>query len=152
VRRKEKEIVEKAELEAVIKEALVCRIAMVQGTSPYVVPLCFGYEDNTLYFHSAKEGKKIEILRENNSVCFEMDTGTELIQKGDDACHWGMKFKSIIGFGKASILEDNASKRRALDTIMRQYAEGSFEYKEAALDKTEVIKVDIEQMTGKQSG
>ena len=83
MRRKEKEIAERSELEAVIKEASVCRIAMVEGTSPYVVPLCFGYDDNTLYFHSAIEGKKIEILKKNNSVCFEMDIGTELIQKGE---------------------------------------------------------------------
>ena len=152
MRRKEKEITQKSEIEAVIAKASVCRLAMVHENAPYVVPLCFGYENNTLYFHSAMEGKKIEILKKNNRVCFEMDVRAELIRKGSNACEWGMTFQSVIGFGRASFLDDAALKRRALDIIMYQYAEGSFEYKDSALEKTAVIKVDIDHMTGKQSG
>ena len=66
MRRKEKEIVEKSEIEAVISKASVCRLGMAEEGMPYVVPLCFGYENNTLYFHSAKEGKKVDILKKNN--------------------------------------------------------------------------------------
>ena len=152
MRRKEKEIAEKSEIEAVIGKATVCRLAMADENAPYIVPLCFGYENNTIYFHSAKAGKKLDILRKNKRVCFEMDIGQEIINKGNNACEWGMGFQSVIGFGNAYILEDSASKRHALEIIMRQYAEGSFEYNDAALDKTAVIKVDIDHMTGKQSG
>jgi len=84
-------------------------------------------------------------------VCFEVDIERELI-KGEAACEWGMKYKSVIGFGKAVFVEDAESKRKALDVIMKQYAEGTFEYPANALENIVVIKVEIESMTGKKSG
>jgi len=84
-------------------------------------------------------------------VCFEVDIERELI-KGEAACEWGMKYKSVIGFGKAVFVEDAESKRKALDIIMQNYSEGAFEYSEEAVKKTVVIKVEVESMTGKQSG
>jgi nitroimidazol reductase NimA-like FMN-containing flavoprotein (pyridoxamine 5'-phosphate oxidase superfamily) len=115
-----------------------------------VVPLCFGYEDNALYFHCAGQGRKLDILRKNNNVCVEVDIDQEVI-KADEACDCGMKYKSVIGFGKAVFIEDIESKRKALDVIMQQYSEKSFEYPEEAINNTVVIKVEIESMTGKQS-
>ncbi|MBW1695990.1 MAG: pyridoxamine 5'-phosphate oxidase family protein [Deltaproteobacteria bacterium] len=151
MRRKEKEIRQRAEIDAVIKKSTVCRLAMAEGNLPYVVPLCFGYSDNTLYFHSAKEGRKLDIIRKNNLVCFEFDIDQEIINKGKNACRWSMKYQSVIGYGKAFILEEPMSKRRGLEIIMRQYAAGSFEYQDSKIDETVVIKVEIEQITGKQS-
>jgi nitroimidazol reductase NimA-like FMN-containing flavoprotein (pyridoxamine 5'-phosphate oxidase superfamily) len=151
MRRKEKEITEKSEIEAVIGKANVCRLAMADDNRPYVVPLCFGYANDVLYFHAAKEGKKLDIIRKNNRVCFEFDVAQEIIDKGKNACEWGMKYQSVIGFGKASVVEDSVSKRQALDIIMRQYAGGRFEYNESIVEKTVIIKVEIETMTGKQS-
>ena len=152
MRRKEKEITDLAEIESVIKKSLVCRLAMCDGDQPYVVPLCFGYEDNALYFHSAGAGRKIDILKKNNRVCFEFDTHPELVKKGQDRCDWGMKFQSVIGFGQAVILEDAESKRKALDIIMGQYGDGHLQYADAKVKITIVFKVDIEEMTGKRSG
>ena len=150
MRRSEKEITDKAEVEEIIRKSLVCRLAMVDGQTPYMVPLCFGYQDNTLYLHSAREGKKLELLKTNPNVCFEFDVDTEL-QKGKSACDWGMSYRSVIGFGEASLVEDVEDKRHALDIIMHQYAEGDFSYTDAALKSTAVIKVDISAMTGKRS-
>ncbi len=151
MRRKDKEITDKAEIKSVIGRSLICRLAMADENIPYVVPLCFGYKDNSLYFHSAGEGKKIDILKKNNLVCFEFDIDYE-IKKAHKACDWSMKYKSVRGFGKASFLEDIESKCRALDIIMQQYAGKSFEYSEAKIKNIIVIKVEIEHMTGKQSG
>ena len=151
MRKKDKEIKDVAAIEDVLSRAMVCRLGMCDGDRPYVVPLCFGYEDNALYFHSAGQGKKIEILRKNNDVCFEVDIDHELV-KGEQACDWGMKYKSVVGFGKAVLVEDIELKRNALDIIMRQYSEGTFEYTERAIDNITIIKVEIESMTGKQSG
>jgi nitroimidazol reductase NimA-like FMN-containing flavoprotein (pyridoxamine 5'-phosphate oxidase superfamily) len=123
---------------------------MVDGDNPYVVPLCFGYADRTLFFHSAGEGKKLEILKENNRVCFEFDIGQSL-KTNAKACSWGMIYKSVIGFGHAYILKDLEPKRNALDIIMYNYSNQSFEYSNAAIEKTTVIKVEIEHMIGKQS-
>ena len=100
--------------------------------------------------HFAEQGKKLNILRKNNNVCFEVDINHELI-KADKACDWGMKYKSVIGFGKAVFIDDVELKRKALDVIMQQYSEGTFEYPADAIKNIVVIKVEIESMTGKQS-
>ena len=111
---------------------------------------CFGFKNNTLYFHSTPKGKKIEILKKNPNVCFEFEIFTQVI-KSAKACKWGMKYRSVIGFGKAGFIADDDLKRQAFDIIMNQYADGSFVYEEALLKSTIIIKVEIHSMTGKQS-
>jgi nitroimidazol reductase NimA-like FMN-containing flavoprotein (pyridoxamine 5'-phosphate oxidase superfamily) len=151
MRRKENEISDKTDMEAIIGRSSVCRLALSQDNLPYIVPLCFGYEENSLYFHTAREGEKLEILKKNQNVCFEFDIDHEIVKAGK-ACKWGMKYRSVIGFGRASVIGDPESKRHALDIIMRQYSEGSFTFPEEVLEKTVVIKVEIARMTGKKSG
>jgi nitroimidazol reductase NimA-like FMN-containing flavoprotein (pyridoxamine 5'-phosphate oxidase superfamily) len=150
LRRKEKEITDKSEIESVIRKSQICRLGLSENGLPYIVPLCFGYQDDSLYFHSATEGRKIDILRRNNQVCFEFDGDTR-ITTGKTACAWGMQYRSVIGYGTASFIEDPEKKRRALDIIMGQYADGAFEYSGKALDKTLIIKIDISSITGKKS-
>jgi len=150
MRRADKEITSKATIEGIISRSLVCRLALADENQPYIVPLCFGYKDNSLYFHSAVQGKKIDIIKKNNRVCFEFDIDSEVI-KADKACEWGLQYKSVVGFGQASFLEDSESKRRALDIIMKQYSGESSAYPEAKLKHTVIIKVDIQHMTGKQA-
>ncbi len=150
MRRTEKEINDQTEIDSIIEHSQVCRLAMVDGDTPYLVPLCFGYRDGVLYFHSAKEGKKIDILRQNNSVCFEFEIVSGL-STGKTACDWGINYRSVIGFGKAVILEDQAEKRSALEVITAQYADKDYKLTDGAVKETLVIKVDIESMTGKRS-
>lgn len=151
MRRKDKAIHDLAAIEGIVRNSLVCRLALAEENQPYVVPLSFGFMNNTLYFHSASEGKKIEILRKNNKVCFVFDVDHEVVADGDP-CKWGMKYRSVIGFGKASFVEDIVEKRKGLDAIMQHYSGRSFQYPEPAVEKTVVIKVEIESMTGKESG
>jgi nitroimidazol reductase NimA-like FMN-containing flavoprotein (pyridoxamine 5'-phosphate oxidase superfamily) len=151
MRRKDREINDIGTIEGIIGKGQVCRLALSENERPYIVPLCFGYEDNTLYFHSAHEGKKLDMLRKNNNVCFEIDTDYELV-KGKKACDCSMKYRSVIGFGKAELVEDIESKRRALNIIMQNYLEGSFEYPEESIENTVIIRVEIESMTGKKLG
>ena len=150
MRRKEKEITDQNKIESIIKQSQVCRLAMVDGDGPYLVPLCFGYSDGVLFFHSAIEGKKIDILRRNGSVCFEFDIVGGL-NTGQTACDWGIKYRSVIGFGKAVILENLEEKRNALEIIAAQYADKDYKLTDGAVRETLVLKVDIESMTGKQS-
>ena len=150
MRRKEKEITDKSEIESIIGKSQVCRMGLSEDGRAYIVPLCFGYKDNSLYFHSAKEGRKIEILKRNNQVCFEFDIDAQ-IHSGKTACAWGMKYRSVIGYGRASFIEDSGKKRKALDIIMSQYTGGGFAYSDKALEETLVIKVEISRMTGKKS-
>lgn len=152
MRRKEKEITQKSDMEAIIRNAPVCRLAMSDGIHPYVVPLCFGYKDGALFMHTAKEGMKLEILKKNGRVCFEMDIDIDIVPD-ERACKWGVHFRSVIGFGTASVIQDPVQKRNALDHIMAHYSNSSsHEYPEEIVDKIAVIKVDIESMTGKKSG
>ena len=151
MRRKDQEITDIAAIEDIIHKGQVCRLALSDNGRPYIVPLCFGYKENNLYFHSAREGKKLDILRKNNNVCFEIDIDRELV-KGKKACNCSMKYRSVIGFGKAELIEDIEPKRRALHIIMQNYFEGFFKYSEESIRNTVIIKVEIESMTGKKLG
>lgn len=150
MRRKEKEITDREAIEAVIAAAPVCHLAMSDGTRPYVIPMSFGYRDKAFFFHSAREGRKIEILRDNPEVCITLETGVGL-KTGAKACEFGIDFRSVVAFGRARFLEAPEEKRRALDILMRHYAAGDFDYADAVLAKTCVIRVDITEMTGKRS-
>jgi uncharacterized protein len=149
VRRKDKQIKDIAVIDDILRRATVCRLGLCEANRPYVVPMCFGYKDNALYFHCAGQGKKLEILRMNNNICFEVDIDHEIVN-AEQACGWGMKYKSVIGFGKAVFIEDVELKREALNIIMQQYSEKTFEYSEEAIKNTVVIKVEIKSMTGKK--
>lgn len=138
------------EIESTILEAKVCRLGMADGEQPYVIPMSFGYLDNTLYFHTGKEGKKMEVLRKNTNVCFEMEVGLEIIPS-DNPCKWNMRYKSVVGYGHALILEDPAEKRKALDVIVKHYNGPLMPYDEKRVNGLAVIKVEIDSMTGKQS-
>ena len=76
--RKEKEITEKSAIEAVILQSIVCRLGLSDGNIPYIVPLCFGYQDRAIYVHGSSEGKKTDIIQRNPNVCFEFDINSEM--------------------------------------------------------------------------
>jgi nitroimidazol reductase NimA-like FMN-containing flavoprotein (pyridoxamine 5'-phosphate oxidase superfamily) len=150
MRRKEREITDNDELNAIIRSTKVCRLGLSDRNIPYIVPLSFGYKDKTLYFHSAAEGKKIEILKRNPNVCFEFDQSIEVIE-AEKPCNWGMRYRSIIGFGKACFLESIEEKQEALQIIMSQYTKESFTISETAVERTTLFKVIIDGMTGKKA-
>ena len=151
MRRSDKEIKDPGEIDAILQTAPVCRIAMAAGDHPYIVPVNFAVRDNRLYFHCAKTGKKIDILRKNPSICFEVDIPGNLVT-GESACAWGMKYKSVIGFGQAYFIEGADEKKKALDLLMVKYAgRDSFSYTDDTLDKVLVIGVIIDVISGKRS-
>jgi nitroimidazol reductase NimA-like FMN-containing flavoprotein (pyridoxamine 5'-phosphate oxidase superfamily) len=151
MRRKKKEIADESGIIAIIEKASVCRLGMVDGNKPYIVPVCFGYHDNVLYFHGSLKGLKIDLIRKNPNVCFEFDLIAETIES-ENACDWSMKYQSVIGFGKAVFIESSDEKRKALSIIMAHYSDRQFQIPENSLKATAVIKVKIESMTGKHSG
>lgn len=151
MRRKEKEITDRSVLEAIIENASVCRLGMIDDSRPYVVPLCYGYQDKTVFIHSALQGKKIDAIRKNPQVCLQFDVHTEII-KSDRACKWGVKYQSVIAFGCAEILENISDKTTALNIIVRHYSDRCQPFESNRLKDTAIIKIKIENMTGKQSG
>ena len=151
MRRKENEITDIEEIEGIISKATTCRIGLVDNDEPYIVPVCFGYERNVLYFHSALAGRKVELIRKNNKICFEMDTDVEPVKAGRP-CGWTIKYRSVIGVGRAKPLESDEEKSHGLELILRQYGGNDFDFPKSKLDKTLVVRVDIKNITGKKSG
>ncbi|HMK53944.1 MAG TPA: pyridoxamine 5'-phosphate oxidase family protein [Methanobacteriaceae archaeon] len=152
MRRSDKEIKDKKTIKGVLHEASICRIALSDDNNPYLVSMNFGYDENCLYLHSAHEGRKIDILRKNNQVCFAVDIETEIL-KNSKPCNWGMRYLSVVGFGKAYFINNKNDKKQAFDVIMKKYSsETSFDYSDADLDRVTLIKIKIEKLTGKKSG
>ena len=154
MKRKDKEIIDKKVIVSIIERSSVCRVAMCWQDEPYIIPMNFGYSENYLYLHSAREGRKLGILQNNDQVCVEFDLDVKLVPS-QKACKTSMKYKSVLIFGKAFILKDITEKRNALDIIMQHYyqhdSQSIFHYPEDVLEKTIIIKVKIEKMTGKES-
>jgi nitroimidazol reductase NimA-like FMN-containing flavoprotein (pyridoxamine 5'-phosphate oxidase superfamily) len=150
--RKVKEILDESLIQAILEEADIFRIAMRDGDETYIVPLNFGYDGHYLYFHSAKSGKKVDLLKENNRICFETDIRTELVKR-ELICNWGMKYLSVIGKGQVKFITENDEKKKALDIIINKYAKGAAQdFSESSMDKIEVFRVEILEITGKKSG
>lgn len=153
MRRKNNEIKDPEILMRVLNACDVIRVAMCVDNDPYIVPLNFGYKDGTFYFHGAKEGRKIEMIKANPKVAFEMDTDHALVGESDRACDWTMTFSSIIGWGHMSIVEDKEEKIMALNTLMQHYGgKDAYVYEENMLERIGILKLVVTEMTGKQSG
>jgi uncharacterized protein len=151
MRRKDKQINEMEQIEAVIREAAVCYLGLWDGTTPYVVPLSFGYEPGRIYFHSADQGRKLDLIRRNPRVGFALAAGVAPAT-GDSPCTWTMRYRSVAGQGHAVIVSDAVEKARAFDLIMAQYGAAAEGYDPQRLAATTVIRVDVDAMTGKRSG
>ncbi|HNR44108.1 MAG TPA: pyridoxamine 5'-phosphate oxidase family protein [Methanofastidiosum sp.] len=148
--RNDREITDINEIEKIINNAKVIRVAVCENNRPYVVPLNFGYKEKCIYIHTSKKGMKIDILKNNNNVSFEVDCDHKLI-KSDKACDFSMSYKSVVGFGRACFISDLNEKKQALDIIMAHYSNGIFDYSQDQLEKICIIRMDIESMTGKKS-
>lgn len=152
MRRKDREVTEFDALLDIVRRCDVCRLAIYDEPLPYLVPLNFGEEvvDGTLflYFHSAQEGTKLELLRQHPQVTFEMDCGHQLVLE-EDAMNCTMAYQSVIGQGTVEFcLEEE--KVHGLDVIMKHYHAEDFDYSHTAVPRTEVLKLRVESMTGKQ--
>ena len=148
--RKDREIKDIQKIEEILNRANVMRMAVCENNLPYIIPLNFGYKDKCIYIHSSKKGMKIDILKKNNNVSFEVDGDHELVLS-DKACGFSMKYTSVVGFGKAYFISDLNEKKQALDTIMSHYSKGYFDYSSEKIEKICIIRIDIESMTGKKS-
>jgi nitroimidazol reductase NimA-like FMN-containing flavoprotein (pyridoxamine 5'-phosphate oxidase superfamily) len=153
VRKDDKKIRDPEGIREILRKGLVCHVAMVDDGRPYLVAMNYGFRDNAIYLHAALEGRKIDILRKNPDVCFMVYTGNRLVT-GPDACgDWTMKYRSVIGFGKATLIEKDEEKIPAMHILMEQYTtKGPFALSDARVAQTMVIRIDIEEMTGKISG
>ncbi|MDR2887306.1 MAG: pyridoxamine 5'-phosphate oxidase family protein [Bacteroidales bacterium] len=154
LRRRERQVEEKSEIEAIIRQCDVCRLAFADNNIPYIVTMNFGYspQRQCFYFHSACEGRKLSFMSKNNYVCFEMDTGHMIIE-AERACDWGMEYSSIVGYGRLNTVDCNVERKYGLDTILSHYSDSNeFIYNESVFVHTMVLRLDIEDISGKRNG
>jgi hypothetical protein len=153
MRRPETEITDSAQLEEILRTAGVLFLCLRDAQAPYVVPVCFGFEKDTLYVHSALSGTKIDLIRADPSVGFSACTEMTLTP-GTAACNFSVQAESISGTGRARILVDEKERTRGLDVIMRHYAETPQApvYANKPLSRTCVIAITILTLRGRQLG
>ena len=152
MRRKEKELADFGKIEELLKKEKICRLGLIDGERPYIVPMCYGYYDKVLYFHSAAEGRKITLLKNMRTVCFELESDVEPVPSVQ-ACGWGLRYRSVIGTGPASFITDREEKISALNILMEhQTGKRNWEFLPEMLKRTCVFRIDIQEVTGKESG
>ena len=151
MRRKEREITDRKEIDQIISLGKVMHLALSDNNLPFLIPVFYAYDGTSLYFHSAKAGTKIDILKRNNNVCFEISVDNGIVAS-DMACDVEAKHRTVIGFGKAQFLESEDDKIAVLDRIVSQFTDKKFEYPKGNLHATAVIRIDIESIKGKKHG
>ncbi len=152
MRRKDREICDNQQLFQIIDNCKICRVAMQDQDGIYIVPLNFGYvyrkERLTLYFHSAKEGRKLNAIMKESRVGFEMDCEHRLIE-AENACSYGYAYQSIIGNGNAEIVDDCEERKRALAILMKHQTGKDFSFDDKMIANVAVFKINVTSFTGK---
>ena len=152
MRRKEREVTDIRQQLNILKRCKVCRLAMQDAQGLYIVPMNFGYEYQdgklTLYFHGAREGRKIQTLENSPTVAFEMDCEGELLE-GENPCAYGYAYKSLMGTGKAVLVSKTEEKKKALSLLMRHQTGMEFCFTDQQTESVAVIRVEAKEMTAK---
>lgn len=152
MRRKDREITDFDEIVAIMRKCDVCRLALNDGDFPYIVPLNFGLEvrgDRVfLYFHAAKEGKKLDLIARDNRASFEMDCDHNFILY-EERMSCTMGYASVIGHGTIELLPEE-EKYAALKILMGQYHAEDFQFNTDMINVTTVMRMTVLDMAGKR--
>lgn len=152
MRRKDREITDFDEIVAIMRKCDVCRLALNDGDFPYIVPLNFGLEvrgDRVfLYFHAAREGKKLDLIARDNRASFEMDCDHNFILY-EERMSCTMGYASVIGHGTIELLPEE-EKYAALKILMGQYHAEDFQFNTDMMNVTTVMRMTVLDMAGKR--
>jgi nitroimidazol reductase NimA-like FMN-containing flavoprotein (pyridoxamine 5'-phosphate oxidase superfamily) len=151
MRRAEREIADRTEIDTVIRGCRVCRLAFAAHGEPYIVPLSFGYDGVAFYFHTAPAGKKIDCIETDPRVCFELERDVRLGGEDNDPCSWTFSYESVIGYGTLVELAGTEERVFGLNRIMEHYTGREWEFGPEMLEGTRIWRLEIESMTGKRS-
>ncbi len=151
--RREREVTDINEILSILDKCKVLHLGLADGDEPYVVPMNYGYvmqeEQLTMYLHGARQGKKIDMIRKNPKVFFEMDCDITPFE-GDIACRYGITYASIMGKGIAEIVEDTEEKKKALSVLMKTQTQKDFEFEDKMVAFVNVIKITASSYTAKR--
>ena len=150
--RRERQVTDPTQIRRILDTARVLHLGLAVDNEPYVVPLNYGYimEDDKLviYLHSAQRGKKLDMLRANPNVFFEMDCD-RMPFESKLPCQYGMVYSSIMGRGVATIVEDVEEKKRAMTILMKTQTGKDFEFNDRLVSMVAVVRVDVSEYTAK---
>ena len=153
MRRKDRQITEIEAIRAILDKAKVLHLAMIDGARPYVVPMNYGYAlaDGrlTLYLHGAKEGRKLDVLQQNDRVAFVLETDVSPVSGGDIPCKYGEAYASVMGEGTAVLLDDPVQKIEALQILMKTQTGRDFDVTPDMADAVAVLRIDVDSFTAK---
>lgn len=152
MRRRDREIKEFDEIVKIIKKCDSLVLGLNDEGYPYLVPLNFGMdiEDGQLYlyFHCAKEGKKLDLIQKDNRATFEMDCNHNFILY-EERMSCTMGYESVIGQGTIEIVAED-KKYDALKILMRQYHAEDFQFNTDMIKATTLLRLKVEKLTGKR--
>ena len=150
--KRELQITDEQQIRAILDGAKVVHVGMCVDNEPYVVPMNYGYamEDGrlTIYLHSAQQGKKLDMIRQNPKVFFELDCDWVPFE-GEKPCQYGLSYSSVMGRGTATILEDVEEKKRAMSLLMKTQTEKDFTFEDRLVSIVAVIRIDVDGYTAK---
>ncbi len=154
MRRKDREVTDFMKIESIISRCTCCRVGFYDDGEVYIVPLNFGYvaKDDAyiFYFHGAKEGRKIDLIKKNPSVGFEMDTNYAL-HEGAQACGYSARFQSIIGNGIVSIVSEMNEKKLGLSLLMEHNTgKQNWDFDVKMLNAVTVFKLEVTKLSCKE--
>jgi len=151
MRKNENSIVEREIIDRIIHESLICHLACCLEGQPYVIPISFGFDGETVYFHTARAGKKNDIFLANPRVCLAFETNIELIPDQENACGWSFDFQSVIAEGEIKEISNPDLKNAGLNQIMHHYSGKNWKMPEREISKTKIWCVGLERITSKRS-
>ncbi len=153
MRRAEKAITDRAAIDEILDRAEVGRMGTCADGVPYITPVNFARRENSIYFHAALEGRKIDNIRANPQVCFEVDEPLGTVVSGEGGCGVSYSYRSAIIQGLARMVEDDVEKKEALDILLQKFEPGKvgLEFQPSTFARTAVIEISIEEISGKQS-
>ncbi|MCI9120899.1 MAG: pyridoxamine 5'-phosphate oxidase family protein [Oscillibacter sp.] len=153
MRRRDREVTDPARIREIVAACTCCRLGLCSGGRAYIVPLNFGFTEEagryTFYFHSAPEGRKIDLLRSTGWAAFEMDTGHETVP-APTACGYSARYQCVMGEGPVTLLETPAEKMRGLHAILAHVTGADqWDFDPAALENTLVFRLEAESLSCK---
>ena len=153
MRREDREVTDINEILEIVGKAKVLHLGLFDLQYPYIVPLHYGYEytDGKLvfYMHSAQEGHKLDLIKENQNVCIELDCDINPISGGNIPCKYGAEYSSVIGRGKAEIVQDVRIKIKGLRLLMENQTGRKFVIDADMASSVEVIRVVLTEFSAK---
>lgn len=150
MRRKDREITDPQELEAILRRGRIVRLAMCRDNTPHIAVMSYGYKDGALHLHSAPVGYKMELMRANPLVAFEVTLDAEIVPAAK-ACDYTARYRSVVGRGRIEFVEDPDAKLEGLRAVMEQHGQGPWEFPPKVAAATAVLRLVIAEMTGKRS-